>query len=148
MAQNLRQLMVGVLDAGRPGAAGRTALGLVGAVFAAAVHAQALVDPTRPPAGWLARAAPAAERAASSVQTVKTSKTGPVALVDGQVVKIGDPLGEGRVIRITDSEVVLQRAGGATEVMKIHPRVEKHPAVHQPEASVGDVPAPLLRAGE
>jgi hypothetical protein len=64
------------------------------------------------------------------------------------VVKIGDPFGEGRVIRITDSEVVLQHAGGATEVMRVYPRVDKRPAARAPDAQAGDGPARMLRAGE
>jgi MSHA biogenesis protein MshK len=149
MAQDLRRLttpatVLRLLCA----AARRAAPGLLVAAAAGAVHAQTLVDPTRPPAGWLVRATPATDRPLNNVQTVKTSKAGPLALVDGRVVKIGDPFGDSRVIRITDSEVVLQHPGGATEVMRIHPSVEKRPAVQASDTRVGDTPVPMLRAGE
>jgi len=115
---------------------------------APAARAQALVDPTRPPSESVARAAAAAAHPPASVQTVKTSPAGPVALVGGQIVKVGDALGEDRVIRITDSELVLRRPGGATEVVKLYPRVDKRAVLHAPLPNVGDAPSAMLRAGE
>jgi hypothetical protein len=41
-------------------------------------------------------------------------------------VKVGDKYGEGHVVRITESEVVL-RAGETTETLKLFPAVDKKP---------------------
>jgi hypothetical protein len=64
----------------------------------------------------------------SGVQTVilrPGSKS--AAVINGQYVEVGGKLGDKRVTKITESEVVLTGAGGR-EVLKVTPAIEKMPA--------------------
>ena len=100
------------------------------ALGAAAAAAGPLVDPTRPaivapattsagaPPGLPARRAEAAPAPAQPVlQAVHTPQTGAIsALLDGQIVRVGDRIGERVVMAIDEHGLVLRGAGGtATE---------------------------------
>jgi len=98
--------------------------GLVGAV---PVLAQ-VPDPTRP-----AGVSPTPETGSvaapveSGVQTVILRPGGKsVAVVNGQYVAVGDKLGDKRVVKISESEVVLKGMSGR-EVIKVTPAIEKMP---------------------
>lgn len=86
-------------------------------------------DPMRPPAFLIAPdaiggAAPPAE---SGVQTVIVRRKGKSsAVINGQYVETGGKLGDKRVLRISENEVVLQGESGR-EVMKVTPDIEKMP---------------------
>ena len=85
-------------------------------------------DPTRP-AG--ASAAPETGSVAapveSGVQTVILRPGGKsAAVINGQYVVVGDKLGNKRVMKISESEVVLKGEGGR-EVIKVTPAIEKLP---------------------
>lgn len=74
------------------------------------------------PAG-VARAA-----AESGVQTVILRRAGKsAAVVNGQYVEVGGKLGEKRVLKVSESEVVLMGEAGR-EVLKVTPAIEKVPA--------------------
>ena len=47
-----------------------------------------------------------------------------MAMISGQMVKVGDRVGEARVIKISETEVVL-RNGKELETLKLFPGVEK-----------------------
>lgn len=47
-----------------------------------------------------------------------------MATVNGRMVKVGDRVGEARVVRISETEVVL-RNGGSVETLKLFPGMEK-----------------------
>jgi len=101
------------------------------ALFAAmtVASAQALVDPTKPPAGIDKPAtveAPGEENAASSgLQTIIRRKgEKPAAVINGEYVTLGGRVGEARVVRINEDSVTL-RSGAGTEVLKLAPGVEK-----------------------
>ena len=107
----------------------RSAFGAV--LFAAlwlatpAVQAQTLGDPTRPPgagAGWqgVEDVAPAGKQ----LQSVLLSGGRKLAIIDGTVVPLGGMLGEARVVKISETEVVL-KMGEETETLKLFPGVEK-----------------------
>ena len=97
-------------------------------------HAQLLNDPTRPPAG-IAAATPESSGAAASpvLQSVKISGSEKSAIIGGQTVKLGGKFGEARVVKITDSEVVLRSANG-TETLRMYPDVSMK-AVAPPPAT-------------
>jgi peroxiredoxin len=63
----------------------------------------------------------------SGVQTVILRPKGKsAAVINGQYVQVGDKLGDKKVVKIAESEVVLQGEGGR-EVMKVTPDIEKVP---------------------
>ncbi|MBW8365785.1 MAG: hypothetical protein K0M39_14645 [Rhizobium sp.] len=80
-----------------------------------------LPDPTAPPA------APAAEGSASpgiSLTAIKRRGTQRLAVIGGQEVAVGERYQGARVVRITESEVVLRRGADVT-VLELYPHVEK-----------------------
>ena len=99
---------------------------LVGAGFALAQ----VPDPTRP-AGVLV--APEAGGSVvgpleSGVQTVILRPGGKsAAVINGQYVEVGGRLGDKKVLKITESEIVLKGESGR-EVIKVTPAIEKMPA--------------------
>jgi MSHA biogenesis protein MshK len=98
--------------------------------------AQVSSDPTRPPAEFLSPA-PGGPGAApnSLLQSVKISGAERSAIIGGQTVKLGGKYGDARVVKITESEVVLRSASG-TETLKMYPGVDmKQVAVAAPAAS-------------
>ncbi len=97
-----------------------------------AQSADSLQDPTRPPAGWAAGQAVGSggEQAANSsgLQTIVLPKSGkPWAVINGERVVLGGKVGEARVVKITESEVVLKGADGL-QTLKMTPSAEKKPA--------------------
>lgn len=91
------------------------------ALAATGATAQTLQDPTRPPAQLLHPAAAAASPVAPRVQSILIGQsTGGrrVAVVDGNLVRVGDRVDGARVVAISAGEVHLQRAGGR-DVLKL-----------------------------
>lgn len=90
--------------------------------------AQALVDPTRPPAGIDKPAtaeAPGEEKPAAGLQTIIRRKgEKPAAVINGEYVTLGGRVGEARVVRIGEDSVTLRSATG-TEVLRLAPGIEK-----------------------
>lgn len=81
----------------------------------------ALPDPTALPA------APAAAGNASpgiSLTAIKRRGKQKLAVIGGQELAVGGRYQDARVVRITESEVVLRR-GGEITVLKLYPHVEK-----------------------
>ena len=91
--------------------------------------AQALQDPTRPPASLMTRAAGAADPAAAapakkaprlqSVLIARQPGGRHVAVIDGETLRIGDSYRGARVTRIEQNEVELGR-GNARQVLKLN----------------------------
>lgn len=106
-------------------------------VFLAAGTALAqMPDPTRPAGALMAQdvAGGAGAAAGSGVQTVILRRTGKsAAVVNGQYVEVGGKLGEKRVLKISESEVVLMGENGR-EVLKVTPTIEKVPATKKAAA--------------
>ena len=94
-------------------------------------------DPTRPPAQAMA-AEPGAGAVAAPAAGVHAvivrphGKSG--AVISGQYVETGGKLGDKRIIRITESEVVLKGEGGR-EIIKLIPAAEKMPVVKSAASS-------------
>ncbi|ODU50037.1 MAG: hypothetical protein ABS92_04295 [Thiobacillus sp. SCN 63-374] len=82
-----------------------------------------LPDPTALPV------APAAKDSASpgiSLTAIKRRGAQRLAVIDGQEVAVGGRYQGARVVRITESEVVLRRGTDVT-VLELYPHVEKRP---------------------
>ena len=93
-----------------------------------------LIDPTQPPAGYgeAAQGREAPREAALQVSAVYLMGARPYALVDGQVVRVGDRLAGGRVIRIGDAGVWLKTAAGMRH-LELWPGVKKTSGPHKME---------------
>ena len=86
--------------------------------------AQILNDPTRPPAGvYSTDPADSAAAGGSPLQSVMITPTERSAIIGGELVKQGGKYGDARVIRITESEVVLRTPSG-TKTLRLFPDVE------------------------
>lgn len=88
-----------------------------------AVRAEALADPTRPPN--------AADMRASSgallLQSIKWSPSDASAMVNGRLLRVGDMLDDSKVVKITESELVLNRHG-ALRSLRLFPDIQTWPA--------------------
>lgn len=82
------------------------------------------VDPTRPPSP--AAGVPGGDKSAQSrtLQSVLIAPGRSVAVVDGEMVRVGSWLGDARVVKIDESGVVL-RGSGRTETLRLLPDVKK-----------------------
>jgi MSHA biogenesis protein MshK len=114
---------------------GARAAGLV-VLFLASLSALAepLPDPTRPPPGW-AESAPdmAATVSGPILQSVQISAAGRTAIINGQLVRVGQKIGDARVIRISEDEVVL-KGGTGMETLSLFPGVQKKPVFAETRA--------------
>jgi MSHA biogenesis protein MshK len=83
-----------------------------------AAPAGVFADPTRPPTV----SAPGAEKGAQNrtVQSVLIAPGRSVAVVDGELVRVGSRLGEAQVVKIDESGVVL-RNGAKMETLRLLP---------------------------
>ena len=88
-------------------------------------------DPTRPPAGYYqARPGDPGAQPQSVVTSVVLHADRAYALVGGRVVKVGDVLDEGRVIKIDQNGIWLKTSHGIEQI-KLLPGVSKRPASAQ-----------------
>ncbi|WP_199724751.1 MSHA biogenesis protein MshK [Noviherbaspirillum saxi] len=95
------------------------------AISAMTAGAQALPDPTRPPAA-LQKQTPETDEApaALQLQSILISPKRRVATISGQIVHVGDKVGEAQVVKITENEVVL-RNGKDVQTLKLLPQVDR-----------------------
>ena len=97
-----------------------------GLLLASLAHAQELPDPTRPPASLNPAAAGGAAATSTPVlQSVKISPRRKSAIISGREVKLNEKFGNARVVRITETEVVL-RNGRNVQKLKLFPDVDVH----------------------
>lgn len=96
--------------------------------------AQVANDPTRPPASILS-AIPGNDAPGGGplLQSVMITPTGRSAIIGGEHVKQGGKYGDARVVRISETEVVLRSTTG-TETLHLYPGVEMKSAVAVPPA--------------
>ena len=99
-------------------------LPLLGAT--AAGRAENLPDPTRPPSAFErpdtdSRAVPDSTPVLQSV-LIAPGRT--VATINGREMKVGDSLGGARIVKISETEVLL-RNGNEMEKLKLFPAIEK-----------------------
>jgi len=89
-------------------------------------QAQALTDPTRPPSAAAASPATQEEAAGMQLQSILLSSGRKVAVINGITVPLGGMVGEAKLVRISETQVVLKK-GGETEVLKMYPGINKRP---------------------
>jgi hypothetical protein len=107
----------------------------------AGVAAADSADPMRPPAGFSelpGAAAPAQQEAPLAVSSLFLMGAKPYAVVDGQIVRPGDPLAGGRIAKIDAAGVWIALPGGKNKTrmrqLKWLPEVVKTPAKAPPSA--------------
>jgi hypothetical protein len=98
---------------------------LLTALLPAAVQAQLLTDPTRPPDAADAQGAAAAGPVVQSIIIGPGSKR--TAIIGGERVEVGGNYGGARVVRITDAGVFLKGSEGET-FLPASAGVEKTPS--------------------
>ena len=107
-----------------------TALAMAAAM--AGAQAQTLTDPTKPPASLSATGTQSGSPtdqeavAGTQLQSILFSGGRKLAVINGIMVPLGGMVGEARLVRITETQVVL-KTGEATEVLKMYPGIEKRP---------------------
>ena len=90
------------------------------------LHAQALLDPTRPPAGMERGGSGPGASAADGGPRLQSVLIAPraggrhVAVIDGETVRLGDTFKGARVARMTHDQVVLER-GAERQVLRLAP---------------------------
>lgn len=98
------------------------ALLLLCAVFPMA-SAQALNDPTKPPAEISAPLTQAAAPEGDRLQSIIISSTRRAAIISGQTVELGAKYGEAKLVEVSESGVALQGVQGR-QVLTLFPGVE------------------------
>lgn len=107
--------------------------------------AEALPDPTRPAPGMDSVAGAAATTPSGPrLRMIKISPVRSSAIIDGQEVTLGSRVGEMRVVKITEGEVVL-KGKSESETLKLFSAVEKRP-VAAPGATAKAVRASKKKA--
>src|SRR4051812_10334703 len=88
-----------------------------------AAQAAPFADPTRPP-NIVDSGSAGLPAVGPRLESVLIASDRRVAVISGQQVRLGDKFGDGRVVRITASEVVI-RTADAMETLKLFPEAEK-----------------------
>lgn len=90
-----------------------------------AAEAELLADPTRPPAAALMVGGGMGESPGGRLSSIVLPKQGrATAVIDGQVVRLGERVGGARLLRLTESEAVLEGPEGV-ERLYLTPDVDK-----------------------
>jgi MSHA biogenesis protein MshK len=89
-------------------------------------YAQGLSDPTRPPREILGDTGEVSDAmaGASPAQVVVISSDRRQATINGRTVSVGGRYGDATLVRISDEEIVLQRAG-STEIIRLYSSVKR-----------------------
>jgi MSHA biogenesis protein MshK len=98
---------------------------LLALLVAAPAAAAPFADPTRPP-GAAEEVGAEGQPAGPRLESVLISPHRTLAVISGKEVRVGERFGEGRVVRITPTEVAIRR-GGETEVLRLFPSYSKRP---------------------
>lgn len=97
---------------------------ILAALTANAACAEALPDPMRPPVVAVPQADTSSVPTGPILQSVMISPQRRAAIIGGQTVTIGAKFGNARVVKISESEVVLE-SDGKLQTLKLFPAVEK-----------------------
>jgi len=105
---------------------------------AAGAFGQSLPDPTRPPDALNTLNAadkqePVGAQAGPVLQSVLVSPQRKLVVISGQTVKLGGKYENARVVKISETEVVL-RTGKDTRTLKLFPQIEKQSVSAQPRS--------------
>jgi MSHA biogenesis protein MshK len=101
---------------------------LTGLVTAYSAHCAPFADPTRPPS--VSNTVGPAATAGPRLESVLIAPDRKIALINGRQYAVGAAFADGRVVRITETEVVIRR-GGRDEVLKLFPQGGKRPSAEQ-----------------
>lgn len=85
-----------------------------------------LADPTRPPTASPETMSSPAAAPAARLQSVLIAPGRKVAVIDGRTVKLGERIGDARVVAISPAQVTLQK-GAERQTLQLHPGIEKKP---------------------
>ena len=89
--------------------------------------AEALPDPTRPVDSVVSQTSASGSDGEPVLQLIRISKRRKSsAIIDGQSVQVGDSIGGARVVKISETQVVL-KSGNVFKTLKLFPGVEKNP---------------------
>lgn len=113
-----------LIIAGMRGILGAALLFVASSAFGV-VAQENLPDPTRPPSSFAVggMGSPAAS-SGPVLQSVLISSGRRIAVINGQTVHVGDKVGEARVAKISEGEVVLND-GKSLQTLKLFPGAEK-----------------------
>jgi MSHA biogenesis protein MshK len=100
------------------------AIGLLAIAASGSAAAENLPDPTMPSTGGYVAQSRATVASGPTLQSVMISPSRRVAVISGQAVKLGEKYGDSQVVKITESEVVLQNESGS-QTLRLYPGVEK-----------------------
>ncbi len=103
------------------------AMAMCCAAISAIAAPEMLADPTRPPVAAMGGDfASGADAATSRLTSVVLPRHGgrPSAVISGQVVQLGGMVGEARLVRVTESEAVLEGPEGL-ERLYLTPEIDK-----------------------
>jgi MSHA biogenesis protein MshK len=105
---------------------------LVGLASACSAYAAPFADPTRPPRELEGPRAGAGAPGAPRLESVLIAPDRRIAVISGQSYIEGAPFADGRVLRISETEVVIRRPA-RDEVVKLFPQAGKQarPGVQQ-----------------
>lgn len=96
--------------------------------LATASLADAPRDPTVPPASIGSAGGNTAAPQGSTLQSVSISGKQRYAMINGIMLKVGDTVSEGRIVKITENSVIVRSANGPV-TLKLFPDIDKrvHP---------------------
>jgi MSHA biogenesis protein MshK len=101
------------------------ACGFIFALLECPARAESLPDPTRPPSEFEAPAAGGATVPGGPLlQSVLISPRHKAAIISGETVTLGGRYGSARLVKISESGVVLNE-GGSLQTLQLFPGVEK-----------------------
>lgn len=98
---------------------------LCGLQCAVASANEVLHDPTRPPTFVFTPQEREIVNVGPVLQSIAFASGRRTAVISGQTVKTGSKIGEAKVVRINETEVVL-KTGNSLQTLKLFPDVEKH----------------------
>jgi MSHA biogenesis protein MshK len=110
-------------------------LALVSGLWLAEARAQGLSDPMQPPAFAAPASAAGGELSPGGLVLQSTLMSGGrrIAVIGGKPVKVGDRIGEARIVAIEPTSVTL-REGATTRVLELYQGVEiARPKTHKPD---------------
>jgi MSHA biogenesis protein MshK len=96
------------------------------AMLCASAHGAPFGDPTRPP-GQVEGAGDAGADSAIRVESILIAPDRRIAIVNGREVTIGSQVGDARVVRISESEIVIRSAQGDETLKLFAPVVRRSP---------------------
>lgn len=102
-------------------------------LLAGSARAQELPDPTRPPALTAQSPGAPVTPAGPVLQSIMIFPSRAEAVISGRLVHVGDTVGNGRIIKIAETDVVLQTSAGL-RTMKLFPSIEKYYSDGRPAA--------------